>query len=296
MKMERYTDDLYQAACDFLIELNRDGTKHLNWNWARWEWMCFHPYCDRSLLPTAGLWKDGGKVVGAALFDLYHGEAFCSALPEFSELLPDIYNYAWDSLRDENGLGIAVANSDIRTRTTLLSLGYQKAEQNEWIYYVELKEPLPYLLADGFTIREIHFPDDLLAYQKVIYKGFDHEDDQAEWDRMMAYDGPLHPNRDPQLTLAVVDKSGEFAAHCTCWFDLRTDYAYIEPVCTIPAHRGKGLGRAVVCEAVNRCRSMGAKRAIVLSDQEFYKKLGFTELEHYTFYWKNEIKIKINSI
>ena len=50
--------------------------------------------------------------------------------------------------------------------------------------------------------------------------------------------------------------------------------AYIEPVATVPEHRGKGLGRAVVYEAVNRAKERGAKRAIVLSDQDFYKCLG----------------------
>lgn len=85
---------------------------------------------------------------------------------------------------------------------------------------------------------------------------------------------------------AVADESGEFAAHCTCWYDPRTDYAYIEPVCTIPKYRTMGLGKAVVSEAVNRCCKLGAKRAIVLSDQVFYQKLGFAPLEKYTFYWK----------
>ena len=50
--------------------------------------------------------------------------------------------------------------------------------------------------------------------------------------------------------------------------------AYIEPVATVPEHRGKGLGRAVVYEAANRAKEQGAKRAIVLSDQDFYKRLG----------------------
>lgn len=286
MKMERYTDDGYQAVCDFLVELNQEGTKHLNWNWARWEWACFHPYCDRSLLPTVGLWKDGGKVVGAAVFDLYHGEAFCGALPGYKRLLPEIYAYAWENLRDENGIGIAVADADGNAQNLLTQLGYEKGEQTESVYSLDLESPLPYVLPEGFSIKEIRFPEDMPAYMKVIYKGFDHEGDQAEWERMVAYDGPLHPNRKPQLTLAVADEIGEFAAHCTCWYDKRTDYAYIEPVCTVPKYRAKGLGKAVVSESVNRCRGLGAKRAIVLSDQMFYQKLGFTPLEKYTFYWK----------
>lgn len=35
---------------------------------------------------------------------------------------------------------------------------------------------------------------------------------------------------------------GEFAAHCICWYDSRTNYAYVEPVCTIPQCRRMGLG------------------------------------------------------
>ena len=284
--MERFTDRDYQAVCDFLVELNQAGTAHLNWNWARWEWMYSHPYCDRSLLPTMGLWKEKDSVVGAAIFDLYHGEAFCAALPEYKKFLPEIYSYAWENLRDENGLGIAAADTDADTRALLTELGYQKAAQTEVMYCLDLKKPLEYMLPEDFSIRQIHFPEDTIAYKKVIYLGFDHAGDQAEWDNMLQSKAPLPPHLEPRLCLAVEDDKGEFAAHCTCWYDERTDYAYIEPVCTVPAHRGQGLGRGVVSEALNRCAAMGAKRAIVLSDQGFYKKLGFAPLENYTFYWK----------
>lgn len=288
MKTAYFVDSDYQAVCDFLVALNQNRTKHLNWNWARWEWMYQHPYCNRSLLPTIGLWKDDGKVAGAAIFDLYHGEAFCAALPGYEKLLPEIYAYAWKNLRDGHGLGIAVSDTDADTQALLTALGYRKAEQTEALYSLQLKNPLAYVLPSGLSIREIHFPEDTIAYKKVIYKGFDHEGDQAEWEHMLQSEAPLPPNLREELCLAVADENGEFAAHCTCWYDPRTDYAYIEPVCTVPANRGKGLGRAVVSEALNRCRSLGAKRAIVLSDQVFYQKLGFASLEHYTFYWKRE--------
>lgn len=53
--------------------------------------------------------------------------------------------------------------------------------------------------------------------------------------------------------------------------------AYIEPVVTVPEHRGKGLGKAVVYEAINRAKEQGAKRAIVLSSQKFYTHIGMTK-------------------
>lgn len=289
MKFEHYTQADYQAVCDFLITLNQQEQTHINWNWARWEWMYAHPYCDRSVLNTIGLWKDKGSVVGAAIYDLYHGEAFCATLDGYEELLPEILDYAHRSLRDENGLGIAVNDTDIPMQKLLTGLGYVKAEQTETILCRDLTQEMDYKLPNGFAIREIHFPEDNLAYQTVIWKGFDHEGDQPELEKMLN-NKVLPPHREPKLCLAVVDGAGEFAAHCTCWYDERTDYAYVEPVCTIPKYRGTGLGKAVVLEALSRCRIMGAKEAFVISEQEFYRKLGFVSHSHYMFYWKENNK------
>ena len=285
MKFKQYTHEDYQAVCDFLIALNQQNKTHINWNWARWEWMYQHPYCDRTLLHTIGLWKDGCVVVGAAIYDLYHGEAFCAALDGYDELLPEILDYAHRSMHDENGLGIAVNDTDTRMQKLLIGLGYHKADQTETILCRSLEQELDYELPDGFAVREIRFPEDELSYQTVIWKGFDHEGDQAELEKMLG-NKVLPPHREPNLCLAVVDGAGEFAAHCTCWYDSHTDYAYVEPVCTIPKYRGIGLGKAVVLAALNRCRNLGAKVAFVISEQDFYKKLGFAQSAHYAFYWK----------
>ena len=282
IKFEHYSNPYYQRVCDFLITLNREK-KHINWNWARWEWMYAHPYCDREKLHTIGLWLDGDAVVGAAIYDLFYGEAFCGALDGYEHLLRSILEYAYANLRDENGLGIAVQDDDLTMQEQLSRMGYHKEEQTEPIACRALNEPLDYELSAGFTIREIHFPEDNLAYQTVIWKGFGHEGDQAELEKMLI-NKVLPPNRRSKLCLAVVDEAGEFAAHCTCWYDERTDYAYVEPVCTIPKYRGRGLGKAVVLEALRRCKELGAKQAFVISDQAFYKQLGFAPHSQYTFY------------
>ena len=65
-----------------------------------------------------------------------------------------------------------------------------------------------------------------------------------------------------------------------------TNYAYVEPVCTVPSFRGKGVAKAVIYEALNRAEAIGAKQAYVISEMKFYEKLGFREDLHYSFYWK----------
>lgn len=283
MKFEYYRHENYQQVCDFLVELNREHESHINWNWARWEWMYGHIDTDKSLLPTIGLWKDEDKVVAAAIFDMYYGEAFCGALD--NKMLPEVLDFAWDKLRDEGGLGVAVNDADTATQEEMAKAGFHRAEQTETLLCKKLDD-LSHSIPEGFTVHEIRLPEDELLYKTVIWKGFDHQDDPAELQRMLENQTETPPHLEPELCLALVDENGEFAAHCGCWYDRRTDYAYVEPLCTIPKYRGKGLGKAVLYECLQRCKNLGAKKAFVISDQDFYKKLGFENHSHYTFWWK----------
>lgn len=54
----------YDKVCDFLIDLSNDDRTHMNWNWARWEWMFFHPDFDRNLMDKIGLWFCYDELVG----------------------------------------------------------------------------------------------------------------------------------------------------------------------------------------------------------------------------------------
>ena len=86
--------------------------------------------------------------------------------------------------------------------------------------------------------------------------------------------------------LAAADAAGEAASYCCLWVYPGADYAYVEPVCTVPAWRGRGAAKALLCQALRRAREKGAKRAYVISDQDFYLALGFARDRHYTFHWK----------
>lgn len=290
-KFSYYSEENYNALCGFLIELNREQKFHINWNWARWEWMNGLEDFDKNLINSIGLWKNNDKIVGAAVYDQFFGEAFCGVLPEYKELLPQIIEYAYINLKDENGLGIAVDDEDIFSKAQFENLEFVKSEQDETILRIALDRPFEYNLLPELEIKEVTFPEDEYKYKKVLWQGFDHKDDIAEFEQSLHNKDALnrfsYPHRKPYLSLSVTNNSGEHIAHCTCWYDRRTDYAYVEPVCTIPRYRSKGLGKSVVLEALNRCRRLGAKQAFVISDLEFYKKLGFKEYSHHTFYWKS---------
>ena len=80
MEFRNYKSSDYDALIEFLIQLSNEDKNHINWNWARFEWMMEHPYTDKSILNSIGLWCENDNIVGAAIFDMYYGEAFCGAL------------------------------------------------------------------------------------------------------------------------------------------------------------------------------------------------------------------------
>lgn len=290
VKFKTYEEGDYQLVYDFFLELNQKDKVHINWNWARWEWMYFHQDFNISLIHSIGLWMVDGRVVGAAVYDQYFGEAFCGTLHGCEELLPDIIEYAFENLKDENGLGIAVNDEDNPVKLLLSKQGFTKVEQEENVLRISLENQLNYEIPLDYQIQEVTLPKDEYQYKMVLWKGFDHGDDAKEFEQSLTDEGSIdeaaYPHRNPLLSLSITDELGTHLAHCTCWYDSRTDYAYVEPVCSIPQSRGKGFGKAVVCEVLNRCRSLGAKQAYVISNQEFYKKLGFDSESHYSFYWK----------
>lgn len=281
-----YSSRDYEALCRFLRELNQDSRMHINWNWARLEWMIAHPEFDADSAQCMGLWWDSGRIVAAALYDMYFGEGFCGVLPGFEALYPQVLAYGWEHLRDENGFGLAVCDSDEAAQAAVRAAGFAPAEQGETIMAISLNGPLSYDLPEGFRLENFAPAAEPERFQWILWRGFDHGMDREAFLREETIRPQLRPHLKRELSVAAVDERGETGAYCCVWYDEATDYAYVEPVCTSPDCRGKGLGRAVVYEALNRASRLGAKTAYVISDQPFYQKLGFDEAFHFTFYWK----------
>ncbi len=286
MKFRHFCDADYDAVCDFLIALNRKDRRRINWNWARFEWMYEHPEFDKSARDAIGLWLDAGRVVGAAIYDMYFGEAFCGVLPEYAALYPEVLRYAYDAQKDDSGLAIAIADDDEAEIAQAKALGFAPVEQTETILKIDLSQPFAVTLADGLHFAPVDPVRDADALGWLFWQGFDHGEDREAYERTERSEARLRKHFDPRITVAAANAAGEPVALCGLWYLKQTDYAYVEPVCTIPAYRGRGVATAVVCEALNRVRALGAKTAYVISDLEFYKKLGFTEALHCTFYRK----------
>lgn len=274
------------ALRSFFLALNQNTHTHINWNWARFEWMYEHPDFDRSAQESIGLWWEDGHIVAAAVYDLYFGEAFCGTLPGYQALFPAVLDYAYAHLRDENGLSIALCDTDSAAIRMAAQQGFAAIEQGENLMRIPLAQPLAPSLPEGLHFTLLDPAQEPERFQWILWQGFDHGTDWAVFARQDVIRPQKRLGFLPQLSIAATDVQGEDAAYCCLWYDPATNYAYVEPVCTVPRWRGRGVGRAVVCEALNRARGMGAAQAYVISDMDFYVKMGFANALHYTFYRK----------
>ena len=288
IRFENYRSEYYQKVCDFLIEINRESRNHANWTWARLEWMIEHPLTKKELLPAMGLWFDGDHLVGAALIDMYFGEAFVGVLKTYQDLYPQALEYAFDNLKDDQGLGITI-NEDNKVELEIaLKQGFYKTDGVETVCEIPLDKEYPIDLPTGFSIETFDCDANPEEISWIMYQGFDNGDDKEEFLKEYTPPTGTRPHFNKYLCIVIRNEAGEGVASASTWYDPKVDYAYLEPVCVIPAYRKLGLGKAAVYMALNHAHELGAKRGIVISDNEFYKKLGFVKTSVHRFYWKKE--------
>ena len=286
MEFRNYKKNDYDALIDFLVQLSNEDMNHINWNWARFEWMIEHPDTDKLSLEKIGLWWEKGNIVGAAIYDMYLGEAFCGTLKTHMDILPEILDYAYRIFKDENGLGIAIRNEDLKAIEKAIDLGFEKVNQTENVMVLGLDNIIPSRIPADIVIREYNPAENPREFAWLLWQGFDHGNDQAEFESKDSPKQQLRKHLDKRLSLSAVDSSGNIVGYVCLWYSPETDYAYVEPVCTIPEFRNMGISKALLTEAFSRVNKLGAKKAIVISDMDFYKKLGFVNLALFSFYWK----------
>ncbi len=282
----RYLETDYESVCRFLIELNRTDRTHINWTWARFEWMYGHPYTNYSLLSSIGLWFEKERIVGAALFDMYFGEAFCGVLAGYESLYPAVLTYAYEHMKDESGLAVAIEDGNASEIRIASKYCFVQIDQAETIQHIILDRQFSVVIPDGYSIDSVDPMDSPERMQWLFWQGFDHGDDYEAFLKEPQVPPRPRPHFNRDLSLCAYSPEGVPVAYTCLWKHPDVDYAYVEPVCTIPSARGKGLAKALLCEAMNRVRTLGAKTVYVISDQDFYTSIGFSTAYHYTFYRK----------
>ena len=281
MAVHRFLADLYAST----------GTGRA-WEVRRWEGQFWHDDPEAlsarlsAPIDDIRIWESGAAIVGVAHPE-GSGDVHLESHPGQLRLDAEMLAWAERHLGREEIDGsrtlLTFSLSDDRDRIDLLDRrGYRREPWHVVQRWCSLetapKEPD---VATGYTLRSLRpgNVEDAGGTVDLINAAFGHS---------FGPEALLNFERSPSyradLQIIAVDRDGAVAAHAGVTLDERNDLAIVEPVCTHPDHRRRGLAQACMAEGLRRARELGAVRATVGTGHDnpsnvVYQRLGFDLVE-----------------
>ena len=298
--MQSITNRPFQSEDDFwkirnlLIETYLSTPPGLNWEVRRWDGQRYHnDVLDQfdDWQKTVRLWETaGGDLVGAVHLEGRKGAAFLELHPNYRHRIEtEMIAWAEENLTelvpesDQRQLHIDVLEYDIPRRLLLEQRGYEKQPWGGVLRRLRFgQKPLDKAeIAAGYTLRCTR-ADDLADAQRVadlLNAAFNRDFHTGQEVQNFWQNAPCYRN---ELDLVAEAPDGTFGAYVGIALEDTDHYAIVEPVCTHPDHRRKGLARTLILEGLARAQATGAVDAYVGTGDDpganrLYDGVGFTE-------------------
>ncbi|MBO2516987.1 MAG: hypothetical protein CW338_06905 [Clostridiales bacterium] len=260
-------------------------------------------WMDTTYLYTSRFWLDGEKTVAFVSSESPVTDIYFWIRPGYEFLAGEMQDYAMDHMPDFGGRqrfmlfnGQEYMMKEAEKRGFTLQYDY---EDRIFDFENELNRELP----AGFTFVDPKKADPV-KLAKCLWYGFDHgtdkgpfkdwdrEDDGPAWTPSKGYKGVLShmmsppPHATPEYAVIIADSEGEYACYSGMWWVPQNHLAYMEPLCTVPEHRGKGLASAALTRHYRTLKPLGATHMTGGGDP-FYEKIGYGKGLHWYVYKRN---------
>ena len=242
-------------------------------------------WMDKSYTHRYRLWLDGERIVAFCFTENPVSDVYFSLRPGYEFLAPEMVAYAEASMpRPKGQHQLVIFGAQTALIEAAKQAGYTQTG-GYMEYVVPFDRPLTHPLPEGYRFAEN--PLDPAKTSKCCWRGFDHEATEGPWHG----DGEsvLHLMQAPHTTeafnVAIEDESGNYVCFAGMWWVPENRLAYLEPLCTAPEHRRKGLAAAALSELYRRLAPLGATHMTGGGDA-FYAALGFKPTVAWQFWQK----------
>lgn len=224
-----------------------------------------------SLAETIFLWETPAGQLAAVLNPNSQDEATLTIHPDFhsSELEDTMIAVGEQRLGTPGQRFFVLVHDQAPARQDILrQRGYAEAGGTvETLWRRDLTTPLPEVSVPvGYHVRaigDIGGPD-WPQRSWVSWRAFHPDEPDADYG---GWEWSLNWSRSPlyrqQLDIVAAAPDGQIAAYCVLWYDDVTRTGLFDPVAVMPEHQRRGLGRAIITEALHRAKNMGARLATV---------------------------------
>jgi GNAT superfamily N-acetyltransferase len=245
-----------------------------------WEYAHYLQWFDYIRAHRMGLWEDDGKLVGIAAYEMNIGIAHLHTSSEYRCLLPELLDWAEKELSaskdGKQSLGVWITSKETDKQDLLSRRGYQRVHTEPvkiFRYdnpFTERQLPEGYRIINGVGV-------DHAKLAESFWRGFDHDEVPPEVNidgNVKVWNAP-HARKD-LMTIAVAP-NGKYACALGMWVDYRNQYAYLEPLATVPKYRRMGLATIALTEAMKKTKALGARYCFG-GGREFYTAIGFEHI------------------
>ena len=243
-------------------------------------------WMDKSLVHRWKLWEDNGRIVGLVFYENPVNDVYFSLRPGYEKLADEMAAYAVSFMpRVDGHLRFVIFDGQNAVKEAAAKAGFQQTSGfTERVF--DFEQALKYPLPDGFHFVE----SEKLSVEKIAeccWKGFDHEKEEGSWngDAEHGYYSLMAPHMHPEHSVVIESDEGEYVCYAGMWWTPENHLAYMEPLCTIPQYRKKGLAAAALSEHYRRLKPLGATH-MTGGGNVFYEKIGFKPMVPWTF-WEN---------
>ena len=254
-----------------------------------------YTYLDR-------IWFDGNKAVAFAYYESPVTDVYFNVRKGYEFLADELIDYAVGNMPNfDNRQQFVLMDGQDFLKEAAAKRGYKMVFEYEDRDF-DFQNELNYQLPPGYHFVEPEHVDGF-KLAKLCWYGFDHgdkgdfegwekEDRSFDWTPAKSYKGVIGPMLSPsphatqQYNIVIADEKDEYVCFSGMWWVPENHYAYMEPLCTAPAHRRKGLAAAALSKHYHRMKALGAAHMSGGSDP-FYEKIGYGKGKHWTF-WKKE--------
>lgn len=280
----------YWRVRGFLRDLLVRNRLHLSmWHVSRWDYWRWHVLLNCEPQPmdrVVMLWEDDHHLVAVVNPD-NRGDAFFQLDPRYRSAAFDRELLAAAETRlpspVDGHLKVWAPASDNAWTTTLESAGYHATDDIEHVRAAPLAglpaaDPTP-----GYRIRPVtydDFPDRGELSLRVFHPVPDGSTAMTLAEYRNIQRAPLY-RRDLDLVAEAAD--GQLAGFAGIWFDDVTRTAQVEPMGVDAPHRRRGVGRALLLEAMHGAARLGVVAAFVGSygaaAHALYESVGLRTME-----------------
>ena len=259
-------------------------------------------WMDQSYSFLDRLWLDGDRVVAFVFYESPVTDIYFSVRRGYGSLADELVEYAVSAMPDHDGKQrLVLFNGQEYLMEAAAKHGFILTDEYEERYF-DFRNELDHPLPEGYHFVEPCEVDGLklaklLWYgfghgEKGPFEGWDQLDCSMDWTPAKAYKGVIGPMTAPAphsthgYDVIIADQCGDYVCFAGMWWVPENKLAYMEPLCTHPDHRRRGLAAAALSRHYHRMKALGATHMTGGGDP-FYEKLGFGKGLHRTI-WKRE--------